>query len=60
MYLCYQGCFFGSFELPLFVVFISAMIANKEQDINVSEVDLKLIGKYSIFIVLFLIIGITR
>ena len=54
------GMFFGSFELPLFVVFISAMIANKEQNINVNDVDTKLIFKYFIFIVLFLIIGITR
>jgi O-antigen ligase len=54
------GMFFGTFTLPLFVVFISAMIANKEQNIKYYDMNGSLLIKYFIFVVLFLIIGITR
>ncbi len=54
------GMFFSSFELPLFTVVISAMIANKQQNITYNDIDKNILFKYFIFIVLFLIIGITR
>lgn len=54
------GMFYGSFELPLFMVFISAMIATKIQNIEVKPIDRYLLLKYLGWIVLFLIIGITR
>ncbi|WP_044418012.1 O-antigen ligase family protein [Halarcobacter anaerophilus] len=54
------GMFFGTFTLPLFVVFISAMIANKEQNIKYHDMNESLLIKYFIFVILFLIIGITR
>lgn len=54
------GMFYGSFELPLFMVFISAMIATKLQNIEVKPVDRYLLLKYFAWISLFLVIGITR
>ncbi|RYA24898.1 polymerase [Malaciobacter halophilus] len=54
------GNFIGSFELPLFVVFISAMLTKKMYNFNVEDINIKLLFKYLIILVLFLIIGITR
>ncbi|RXK03770.1 polymerase [Arcobacter sp. CECT 8989] len=54
------GLLYGTFELPLIVVLISAMIANKEQNITFNNFDKKIFLKYSAFVILFLIIGITR
>ncbi|QDF29541.1 O-antigen ligase family protein [Halarcobacter anaerophilus] len=54
------GLFFGTFTLPLFVVLISAMITNKEQNIEYCDMNRNLLIKYFIFVILFLIIGITR
>ncbi len=54
------GMFYGTFELPLILVLITAMIAKKQQSIIVNSFDKKLLLKYSIFAFLFLIIGITR
>lgn len=54
------GNFIGTFELPLFVVFISAMIISKEQNICVSSFNIQLLLKYLGIITFFLIIGITR
>ncbi|WP_419773901.1 O-antigen ligase family protein [Halarcobacter sp.] len=54
------GMFYGTFELPLIVVLISAMITNKEQTITFNNFDKKIFLKYSAFVILFLIIGITR
>ncbi len=54
------GLLYGTFELPLLMVLISAMIAKKQQNITVNKIDLNLLLKYFAFIVLFLIIGITR
>ena len=54
------GLLYGTFELPLIVVLISAMIANKEQTITFNNFDKKVFFKYSTFVILFLIIGITR
>lgn len=54
------GMLYGTFELPLFMVIISAMIATKMQNIEVKPIDSYLLLKYLGWIVLFLIIGITR
>lgn len=54
------GLLYGTFELPLIVVLISAMIANKEQTITFNNFDKKVFFKYTAFVILFLIIGITR
>lgn len=55
-----SGMFYGTFELPLFMVFISAMIVQKQQNIEVKQMNLKLILKYAFWVALFLVIGITR
>lgn len=54
------GMLYGTFELPLIVVLISAMIASKQQNFSVKNVDLKLFLQYFVFAILFLVIGITR
>ncbi|AXX92912.1 polymerase [Malaciobacter molluscorum LMG 25693] len=54
------GMLYDTFSLPLFVVFISAMIANKEYNIKYNKMNGNLLLKYIIFVILFLIIGITR
>lgn len=54
------GMLYGSFELPLWMVFICAMIVQKKQNIEVEAIDRKLIIQYLGWITLFLIIGITR
>ncbi|RXJ87161.1 O-antigen ligase [Arcobacter sp. CECT 8985] len=54
------GMLYDIFSLPLFVVFISAMIANKEYNIKYNKMNRNLLFKYIIFVILFLIIGITR
>ncbi|MGB5919235.1 O-antigen ligase family protein [Arcobacter sp.] len=51
---------FETFSLPLFVAFTSALICNKKYDINYQPFNLKTFYFYLGFIVLFLIIGITR
>ena len=51
---------FASYELPLFVVFISAMIAEKKQNIEVKQLSNNQFLKYAIIVIVFLIIGITR
>lgn len=54
------GMLYGTFELPLIIVFITAMIVNKQQNIIVDKFDKKLLLKYFIFVIFFLIIGVTR
>lgn len=54
------GMLYGTFELPLFMVIIAAMIATKTQNIEVAPVDRYLMLRYLGWVVLFLIIGITR
>lgn len=54
------GLLYGTFELPIFVMFISLMITKKTQNIDPQKFDNKLLFKYFIFATLFLIIGITR
>lgn len=55
-----SGMFYGSFELPLLLVIVSAMIVQKQQHFEVDKVDINLIFKYFCWIFIFLIIGITR
>lgn len=54
------GMLYGSFELPLFMVFISVMLATKQQSIELNDVNKNLLLQYFCWIILFLIIGITR
>lgn len=54
------GTFFGTFELPMIVTIISAMITSSIRNINVSEYNLKIYLGYIFIIIIFLVIGITR
>lgn len=54
------GKFYGYFVLPMFVTLISTMIVHKEKSIEYKKVDFISIFQYTIFTLLFLIIGITK
>jgi len=54
------GMFFGTFELPLFATFISALIATRQRDFDVAAYNQKQIFIYAGIVALFLIIGVTR
>lgn len=54
------GMLYGTFELPLMIVLLSAMIVYKQYDFTVDKINSRLFVKYLFFTVLFLIIGITK
>ncbi len=54
------GKFYGYFILPMFVTLISAMITQKQRDIDYKDIDIKTLSAYAFITLLFLTIGITK
>jgi len=54
------GKFYGHFVLPMYATIVSAMIANKEQNIKYKIINKSIIFKYLILVFIFYVIAIVR